>query len=343
MVATLDIYTLIISAFTILAAASFVTTSVGSVLLEPIDVPSRMADKGFCSDAFRRLILDEIDRIRFAAGADYVGAAVQGPPVSATVSVAGSDISVTQAKILYYKAIGTIWYDFSGTVTERNGALTLMLEGRDSGRRQSFFTHTAKLDDPSSLVGDAARDILSVIDPYTLTKLQFEADKPSGNFAKSLTMIDNLFPRMRHAEYHYLYNIAGRAYDLSGHPEQAIEAYHKAIQHGPNYALTYSNLAMTLNELGRKEEADSNDRIALRLDPKFFMFFRYWAGEYGRSHDDDRCVYNFSRYLHYEQTDARAYYDMGVCLRRMGRAAEAKAAFDHAAALDPDLSLLTVQ
>jgi hypothetical protein len=342
-VVTLDIYTLLISAFTIFAAASFVTTNVGSVLLEPIDVPAQMAQKGYGGDAFRHMILNEIQRIRFSAGADYVAAAVQGPPQSATVSVAGTDISVTQAKIMYYKAIGTIWYDFSGTVTEQNTTLTLMLGGHDSANRRNFFTHTAKLDDPSPLVGDAARDILSVIDPYTMMKLQFEADKVTGNFSKSLGMIDDLFPRMDPATYHYLYDIAGRAYDLSGHPDQAIAAYHKAIQHNPNYAITYSNLAVTLNELGQKEEADSNDQIALRLDPQFFMFFRYWADEYENGNDDERCVYNFSRYLHYAQTDARAYYDMGVCLRRLGRAAEAKAAVDRAAALNPDIGTLTVR
>jgi tetratricopeptide (TPR) repeat protein len=339
----LELYPLLVSVFAAVFAGSYFGVNIGNVLLQPIDVPPRMEQNGYNVATFNQLVLDEVQRVYFAAGPDYVGANVSEATEGMKISAYGADISLARIRTWFARAEGSIKYEFSGVVVEREGRLVLMLTGQSNDGLRNFFTDTAAPEDPQALVKDAARDILSVVDPYVLMKLQFEDDKLTGDFSKSLAMIQALFARLQPAQYHYLFNIAGRALDLSGRDDLAIEAYRKAISSDPNFAIAYSNLALTMRKLGRTKEADELDRTALRVAPGFYGFFRFWAETYYRAEDNQRCVYNFSRFLVYEKRDARAYYEMSSCLRALGRLAEAEAALNQAVALNPDLGALVLK
>jgi len=338
-----DLYSLLMGAFALLAAGGLFGGNVGSVLVQPIDVPAHVAEQGYGNGMFNQLLQREIDRIYFVAGADYIGASVQTTTDDLSVTVNGTGVSLTMIKIMAYRELGLIRMEFSGGVIQRDGGLVLVLTGRRSDGQQKVFTHTAKLDDPYALVRDAARDVIRSVDPYEEAKLQFEADKVSGDFSKSLAMIADLFLRMPSEDFHYLYNLAGRALELSGHPNEALAAYRKALESSPNYAITYSNVALLLDEQGHGEEARRYDRAALQLDPKLYQFFRRWADAYQFDGEDARCVYNFSRFLRYVKDDASAYFGMGACLTRLGRTQEAQAAFARANALNHDLQTFSLQ
>jgi tetratricopeptide (TPR) repeat protein len=102
-------------------------------------------------------------------------------------------------------------------------------------------------------------------------------------------------------------------------------------------------VALLLDEQGHGEEARRYDRAALQRDPKLYQFFRRWADAYHYDGEDDRCVYNFSRFLRYVKDDASAYFSMGACLTRLGRTQEAQAAFARANALNHDLQTFSLQ
>jgi tetratricopeptide (TPR) repeat protein len=338
-----DLYSLLLGAFALLAAGGLFGGNVGSVLVQPIEVPAHMAAQGYAGGMFNQLLQGEIDRIYFAAGADYVGASVQTTTEDLSLTVNGTGISLTMAKIMAYRALGKIRMEFAGGVIERDGGLVMVLTGRRNDGQQKVFTHTATLDDPYALVQAAALDIVTNVDPYEEAKLQFEADKVSGDFSRSLAMIASLFLRLPPTDFHYLYNLAGRALQLSGRPTEALAAYRKAIQANPGYALTYSNVALLLDEQGHHEQARRYDRAALQLDPKLYRFFRQWADAYQYAGEDVRCAYNFSRFMRYVKDDASAYFGMGACLTRLGRAQEAQAAFERATALNHDLRTFSLQ
>src|SRR5690606_30880921 len=50
--------------------------------------------------------------------------------------------------------------------------------------------------------------------------------------------------------------------------DEAITHYRRAIHFSPNVGEYYSNMGVTLKELGQLEEAESNHRHALSLKPK---------------------------------------------------------------------------
>ena len=60
----------------------------------------------------------------------------------------------------------------------------------------------------------------------------------------------------------------GSALHRNGQYEEAVEAYKKALQFGQITPRVHSNLAISLNALGRKEEADTHKRLAQQLATK---------------------------------------------------------------------------
>ena len=334
----MDPLSLLLTAAAAVVAGAFFLTNVGTVVLQPIAMPQRLAPSGYTSANFTHLVLDEIDQIYFTAGSDYAGADVQMPSSGITVAVGGANISLSDLKTMFGKATGSIQYQVEGAVVDRDGKLMLKLGVVKDGTKVSFVTEAVPPDQPYALVQKAAEDIVRMVDPYVAMKHQFEADKDAGDFTKSLDMIADLMPHMPPEQRYFLFDIQGRAYDLAKQPDKAIAAYRKSIELNPAYPIAYSNLALTLREVGQTSEADDMDRKAVALSPEFFMFFRFWAEAYRRAGMDDRCVYNFSRYLHYVQTDAAAYYDMGTCQRGMGQATQAADAFAKARAVNPDFA-----
>jgi tetratricopeptide (TPR) repeat protein len=84
-------------------------------------------------------------------------------------------------------------------------------------------------------------------------------------------------------------------------PEQAVEAYRRAIEQDSTHADAHLNLGRLLHEAGRVREAETHYREAL-------------AGRPG---------------------DATAAYNLGVALEDLGRGAEAEQAYESALAADP--------
>ena len=87
-----------------------------------------------------------------------------------------------------------------------------------------------------------------------------------------------------------------------GRLDEAEDSYNKAITLKPDYAEAYSNLGIALKELGRLDEAEANYLQAIVLKPEL----------------------------------AEAHNNLGNTLQELGRLDEAKASFTQAIALKPD-------
>jgi tetratricopeptide (TPR) repeat protein len=84
-------------------------------------------------------------------------------------------------------------------------------------------------------------------------------------------------------------------------PEQALEAYRRAIEQEPAHADAHLNLGRLLHEAGRVDEAETHYRRALAVRPG----------------------------------DATAAYNLGVALEDLGRGPEAERAYESALEADP--------
>jgi Tfp pilus assembly protein PilF len=64
------------------------------------------------------------------------------------------------------------------------------------------------------------------------------------------------------------YMLIGNVLDTTGDPKKAVEVYKRAIQVSPDDALVHYNLAVTLKNLNRHDDAKKSLKAALMLDPK---------------------------------------------------------------------------
>ena len=60
-------------------------------------------------------------------------------------------------------------------------------------------------------------------------------------------------------------------YRLTGRFEEAVSAYKKSIQRGPNNIFAHIQLAVTYIVMGREKEARAEAAEVLRINPKFSL------------------------------------------------------------------------
>ncbi|HHZ64020.1 MAG TPA: tetratricopeptide repeat protein, partial [Flavobacteriales bacterium] len=78
------------------------------------------------------------------------------------------------------------------------------------------------------------------------------------------------FSKLLNSNYRtaYLYDNLGIAYAMNGNLTKAAEIFQKGIEYNPNSSKLHLNMAITLDNLGRKAESKAHYDRAFALDPK---------------------------------------------------------------------------
>jgi TolB-like protein len=106
--------------------------------------------------------------------------------------------------------------------------------------------------------------------------LSATVENKSGRPERSLELIRKAM-RLCPVYPDWYYLVLGAAYRLTGQADSAISALEAAIKRGANFLALHVNLASTLGELGREEDAKKSVSEILRLDPSFSIK-KYMAG-----------------------------------------------------------------
>lgn len=121
-----------------------------------------------------------------------------------------------------------------------------------------------------------------------------------------------------------------------GKTDEAIAHYNKALELDPNYGEGHYNLANALLRLGRTEEAVTHYEKALEIYPKNIPARYNLASVLVQSGRVDEGIAHYRKALELNPKNAAAHNNLGVTLLRLGRAEEAAAHFRQALALDPN-------
>jgi tetratricopeptide (TPR) repeat protein len=126
----------------------------------------------------------------------------------------------------------------------------------------------------------------------------------------------------------------GNALGKLGKPEEALVAYEKAIEIDQKDAQAYYNKGNALGELGKPEEALEAFDKAIELDPKFAQAYYNKGNALGKLGKPEEAIEAFDKAIELDQKDAQAYNNKGTALWGLGKLEEALVAYEKAIELD---------
>ena len=118
--------------------------------------------------------------------------------------------------------------------------------------------------------------------------------------------------------------------------DEAVEAYHKALDIQPNFPIALSNLGNTLKQLGRLEEAEASCREALRLKPDYSTAFNNLGVALVAQGRLEEASETFEKALALMPNDAVTHSNLSAALVRQGKYTEAEANSKQALSLNPN-------
>jgi tetratricopeptide (TPR) repeat protein len=121
-----------------------------------------------------------------------------------------------------------------------------------------------------------------------------------------------------------------------GRTDEAIAHYNKALELDPNYGEGHYNLANALLRLGRTEEAIAHYEKALEIYPKNISARHNLASVLVQSGRAEEGMAHYRKSLELNPRNAAAHNNLGATLLRLGRVDEAASHYRAALALDPN-------
>jgi len=127
------------------------------------------------------------------------------------------------------------------------------------------------------------------------------------------------------------YDNLGLALDMSGHSEQARDAFLKAVDLNRRLAQPSAwpphDLGALLLRLQQLKEAENALRESLRYDPGFAMAHYHLGRTLEAEGRDNEAIYEYRAATSHEPAVLEAFYSLGLLCRRHGRGPEGEAAF----------------
>jgi serine/threonine protein kinase/Flp pilus assembly protein TadD len=130
----------------------------------------------------------------------------------------------------------------------------------------------------------------------------------------------------------------GIALEALGRPDEAVAACREAIRVDPAYAAAYSNLGNALVSQGRPEEAETAYREAVRIDPSLAPAHVNHGLVLNKLRRHEEAVAAFREAVRFQPDLAEAHLNLGYTLEIVGRHEESAAACRAAIRLRPDLA-----
>jgi Flp pilus assembly protein TadD len=135
------------------------------------------------------------------------------------------------------------------------------------------------------------------------------------------------------AEAHYNF---GMTLNYLGRLEEAEASYRQAISLNPDIAQAHSNLGNTLQELGRLEEAEASYRQAIEVKPDYAEAYSNLGNTLQELGKLEEAEASHRKTIALKPNYVPVYNNLGDTLRDLGRLEEAEASYRKAIALKPD-------
>lgn len=255
-----------------------------------------------------------------------------------------TEIAKSIADTLQAKLSGSEQHAIAARPTENAEAHQLYLKGRffwnkrtgsDLKKSIDYFEQAIAADPNYALAYAGLADGYVLLPGYTAGLPREYYPKAKAAAKKALSLDDSL------AEAHTTLAIAIWNFDFDF--AAANKEFQRAIELNPNYATAHQQYANnTLSALGRFDEAISEGKRAVELDPLSSVINSDLGGDYLYAGRYDEAIAQFRKLLEMDPNYYFGHFLLGQALEMKGARDEAIAEYQKARALNDDPSLLGV-
>lgn len=132
------------------------------------------------------------------------------------------------------------------------------------------------------------------------------------------------------------WNNLGNAYDGAGQSANAIEAYQQALHINPEYANAWNNLGVVYEKAGQFAKAVEAYQQALRINPEHADAWDNLGNAYDGAGQSAKAIEAHQQALRINPEHADAWYNLGIAYEKAGQSANAIEAYQQALRINPE-------
>jgi tetratricopeptide (TPR) repeat protein len=309
-----------------------------SVIIDRIDVPRDLAEKGYSSEVIAQRIAAHIVNLRRSA--QWGGRVEEGYEVGTaqsdfTVPIAGFSyrLALRYARQLLDRPEERV----QGEVVRDGDAIKITLRTRD--RRQTPASLSgASESEIDDLLKSAAMETAILVDPHLVARYWFGVEQRERKFEATFSAVRQWL-RSGPANSHYrAYLVWGDALVVQRRLDEAEEKYrHATAAPRSQSAWLYNSKGNLLRARRRYDDAAAQYRKATHLDYKQASLWCNLGNVCNDRHDARRALGCFERAIRLDPGYARGWSGRGLALARLARHEEAEQSLERAVDLDPTL------
>ncbi len=161
----------------------------------------------------------------------------------------------------------------------------------------------------------------------------------TGQFAPALPFLERAIQLAPRSQDGIAWGTLGWVYSVLRRPEEAVEAYQRALARSPDIVWVWHYMAITLRMLARLDEALEAAKQATTLDPDASGAWLSKGAILRELQRPEEALEACERAVALDPNLAAAWNGKGSALAKLQRREEALAAYDRAVELDPNSSL----
>jgi tetratricopeptide (TPR) repeat protein/TM2 domain-containing membrane protein YozV len=303
-----------------------------TVFLDPIQVPARLAARGYTPEVLSERLLDALLGLQRDAPTLKELRGVDSSAALVDLQVPGR--FSLQAIVRYlHRLLRIPEVHIAGEVTWTGDAYELVLRNRD--QRRVAILATERSADIGALLRAGAEAILRQVDPWILAHHYFaleDKERPAV-FARTTATLQHMLQHAPAAERPWALNMQGICLMNQQRLPEACARFAEAVAAGPGLPIIHQNWAVALERMGRHDEARAHRLQALGTPGRTANLLGAQAVLAAALHRRDQALALARQALAKEPENGFAWVAWGCALLAVHRPAQAAAALERAAAL----------
>ena len=292
------------------------TFNIDDVDVEPIHVPSRLAETGVTAHVAGQHLIDRVHQIHRAVEDHYKPGEMTPLWSKPNLFLPTTNLSI-HATARYLRRL------FRSNMKRRGISGELIATGRDN-----YFSLHLRFTGPKGFTApkpnkkmftgplhrifeQGGRGIVETIDPYALAAYYYSRDEYAMARELSSFIVTNY--KGKEAEF-LAVNLLGLLDSHEGRYTDAIEKYKRAVALNPKFALVYHNWAYALFAAGKHDDALTKFEMATKLKPSFPDAYYEWGNTFAAKGKHDDAITKYKTATELKPNFPDAYYEWGNAL-----------------------------